>query len=232
MIGRANRALPIGSSTYASNGGTMIQILRVLLLCTTSFGLASANALLADESPAITVLVAYHSRSGHTEQMAKAAAEGVRGVSLTHVIVKRVQQVTAEELFAADAIVLGSPVYWSNMAGEVKTFIDDWQFKFGVFPEFKLKNKVGAAFSTGGQISSGKELTLLSILAAMLGNYMIVVGGGGAFGASATTEGDSTGINEQELAGARDLGERVAEITIAVRRGFELRERSSVSSGH
>ena len=145
---------------------------------------------------------------------------------------KRVQQVTAEELFAADAIVRGSPVYWSNMAGEVKTFIDDWQFKFGVFPEFKLKNKVGAAFSTGGQISSGKELTLLSILAAMLGNYMIVVGGGGAFGASATTEGDSTGINEQELAGARDLGERVAEITIAVRRGFELRERSSVSSGH
>ena len=58
----------------------MIQILRVLLLCTTSFGLASANALLADESPAITVLVAYHSLSGHTEQMAKAAAEGVRRV--------------------------------------------------------------------------------------------------------------------------------------------------------
>ena len=71
--------------------------------------------------------------------------------------VKRVQQVTAEELFAADAIILGSPVYWSNMAGEVKAFIDDWQLKFGVFPEFKLKNKVGAAFSTGGQISSGKE---------------------------------------------------------------------------
>ena len=75
-------------------------------------------------------------------------------------------------------------------------------------------------------------MTLLSILAAMLGNYMIVVGGGGAFGASATTEGDSPGIDEQELAGARDLGERVAEITIAVRRGFEFRERSSVSSGH
>ncbi len=209
----------------------MIQVLRILLLCTTSFVLASANALLADELPAITVLVAYHSRSGHTEQMAKAVAEGVRRVSPAHVIVKRVQQVTAEELFAADAIVLGSPVYWSNMAGEVKTFIDDWQFKFGVFPEFKLKNKVGAAFSTGGQISSGKELTMLSILAAMLGNYMIVVGGGGAFGASATTEGNSPGLNEQELAGARDLGERVADITISVKRGFELRRRSPVSSG-
>ena len=139
--------------------------------------------------------------------------------------VKRVKEVTAEELFTSDAIILGSPVYWSNMAGEVKAFIDDWQFKFGVFPEFKLKNKVGAAFATGGQISSGKELTMLSMLAAMLGNHMIVVSGGGAFGASATTEGDSPGIDDQELAGARDLGRRVAEVTIAVKRGFESKEK-------
>lgn len=209
----------------------MIQLLRVLLLCTTGFVLVSANGQSADELPVITVLVAYHSLSGHTEQMAKAVAEGARTVSPTHVIMKRVQQVTAEELIAADAIILGSPVYWSNMAGEVKTFIDDWQFKFGVFPEFKLRNKVGAVFATGGQISSGKELTMLSILAAMLGNYMIVVSGGGAFGASATTEGNSPGIDEQELAGARDLGQRVAEVTVAVKRGFELRGRPSASSG-
>ena len=145
-------------------------------------------------------------------------------VSHTQVVVKRVGAVTAEELFAADAIVLGSPVYWSNMAGEVKTFIDDWQFKFGVFPEFKLRNKVGAAFATGGQISSGKELTMLSILAAMLGNYMITVSGGGAFGASATTEGNSLGIDEQELAGARELGRRVADVAGAVKRGFQLQD--------
>ena len=132
----------------------------------------------ADAVAEINVLVAFHSLSGHTEQMATAVAEGARTISSAHVTVKRVHQVTAEELFSADAIILGSPVYWSNMAGEVKAFIDDWQFKFGVFPDFKLKNKVGAAFATGGQISSGKELTMLSILAAMLGNYMIVVGGG------------------------------------------------------
>ena len=134
---------------------------------------------------------------------------------------KALDESKAEELFAADAIVLGSPVYWSNMAGEVKAFIDDWQFKFGVFPEFKLRNKVGAAFATGGQISSGKELTMLSILAAMLGNQMIVVSGGGAFGASATTEGDSPGIDAQELTGARELGRRVADVAGAVKRGFE-----------
>ena len=124
------------------------------------------------------VLVAYHSMSGHTEKMAQGVLEGAKGVPGTKVLLKRVGQVTADELFSADALVVGSPVYWSNMAGEVKTFFDNWQFKFGVFPDFKMRNKVGAAFTTGGQISSGKELTMLTILAAMLGNQMIVVSGG------------------------------------------------------
>ena len=98
-------------------------------------------------------------------------------------------------------------------------FFDNWQIKFGVFPEFKMKDKVGAAFVTGGQVAGGKEVTLLTILAAMLGNQMIVVSGGGAFGASATTEGDSPGIDSKELAGAKDLGKRVAEVAWIIKRG-------------
>jgi NAD(P)H dehydrogenase (quinone) len=47
----------------------------------------------------------------------------------------------------------------------------------------------------------------------MLGNHMIVVGGGGAFGASATTEGNSPGIDEKEMMTAKELGRRVAEVT-------------------
>lgn len=137
---------------------------------------------------------------------------GAQSVSGTQVILKRVGKVTAEDLFSADAVVVGSPVYWSNMSGEVKTFFDNWQFKFGVFPEFKMRNKVGAAFATGGQVSSGKEVAMLTILAAMLGNQMIVVSGGGAFGASATTEGESPGIDKTELADAKALGVRVAEV--------------------
>ncbi|MCI1280217.1 MAG: NAD(P)H-dependent oxidoreductase [Nitrospira sp.] len=209
----------------------MIQLWRVLLLCASSLLAVPMIARAADSPPTINVLVAYHSLSGHTERMAEAVVEGARSVPQTQVVLKRVGKVTAEELFAADAIVLGSPVYWSNMAGEVKAFIDDWQFKFGVFPEFKLRNKVGAAFATGGQISSGKELTMLSILAAMLGNQMIIVSGGGAFGASATTEGESPGIDVQEMAGARDLGRRVADVAGAVKRGFESQGNRAGSSG-
>jgi NAD(P)H dehydrogenase (quinone) len=185
-----------------------------ILACTISIMLVylSLSPAWADE-PSITVLVTYHSMGGQTEKMAQGVLEGAKGVPGTKVLLKRVGQVTADELFSADALVVGSPVYWSNMAGEVKTFFDNWQFKFGVFPEWKMRNKVGAAFATGGQISSGKELTMLTILAAMLGNQMIVVSGGGAFGASATTEGDSPGIDEKEWASAKELGQRVAEVT-------------------
>lgn len=151
--------------------------------------------------------------------MAEAVVVGAKSVSGTQIILKRVGQVTAEDLFSADAVVVGSPVYWSNMSGEVKTFFDNWQFKFGVFPEFKMKNKVGAAFATGGQISSGKEITMLTILAAMLGNQMIVVSGGGAFGASATTEGESQGIDDKELAEAKALGRRVADVAKLIKAG-------------
>ena len=180
-------------------------------------GGGSGETFAEEPTPLVKVLVTYHSRSGNTERMAEAVMEGAKSVAGTEVVLKRVGQVTAEDLFSSDAVVVGSPVYWSNMAGEVKTFFDNWQFKFGVFPEFKMKNKVGAAFATGGQLSSGKEVTMLTILAAMLGNQMIVVSGGGAFGASATTEGDSPGIDNKELADARTLGQRVAEVTKLVR---------------
>lgn len=177
-------------------------------------GCSLAPTVSAEEPPAplIRLLVTYHSLSGNTERMAEAVASGAKEIPGTQVVLKRVGQVTADDLFLSDAIVVGSPVYWSNMSGEVKTFFDDWQFKFGVFPDFKMKNKVGAAFATGGQISSGKELTMLTILAAMLGNQMIVVSAGGAFGASATTEGDSPGIDNKELTDAQALGRRVAEV--------------------
>jgi NAD(P)H dehydrogenase (quinone) len=174
----------------------------------------------AAETPAsVTVLVAYHSTTGHTEKMAQGVVDGARSLPGTRAVLKRVGDVVAGDLFSADAVIVGSPVYWSNMSGDVKKFFDDWQFRFGVFPEFKMRNKVGAAFATGGQAASGKEVTMLTILAAMLGNQMIVVSGGGAFGASATTEGDSPGIDEKELASARDLGKRVAEVAWTVKRG-------------
>jgi len=197
------------------------RIISFLFLCTIflALGIGSGEVFADEPPPLVKVLVTYHSLSGNTERMAEAVADGVKSVSGAEVILKQVGKVTVDDLLSVDAVVVGSPVYWSNMSGEVKTFFDNWQFKFGVFPEFKMKNKIGAAFATGGQVSSGKEVTLLTILAAMLGNQMIVVSGGGAFGASATTEGDSPGIDNKELADAKELGRRVAEVAVRFKAG-------------
>lgn len=172
----------------------------------------------------VTVLVTYHSATGNTEKMAQGVAEGAKAVSGTSVVLKRVGDVATNDLLSSDAVIVGSPVYLGNMSGEVKTFFDNWVLKFGVFRDFKMRNKVGGAFSTGAAISNGRELTMLAILGAMLVNQMIVVSGGGpfpgqAFGASAITGPDSPGIDEKELASARDLGKRVAEVAAVVKRG-------------
>src|SRR5262249_8065393 len=87
------------------------------------------------------------------------------------------------------------------------------------FADFKMRNKVAGAFATGGATSNGKETTMTAMLEAMLINQMIVASGGGAFGASATTGPDSPGINEEELATARALGQRVAKVAAVVKRG-------------
>ena len=171
----------------------------------------------ADPQP-VTVLVTYHSATGNTEKMAQGVAEGAKAVSGTLVVLKRVGDVTENDLVSADAVIVGSPVYFGNMSGEVKTFFDNWS-KFGLFRDRKMRNKVGGAFATGASVSSGKEVTMLTIFAAMFINQMIVVSGGGGFGASASTGTDSPGIDEKELAEARDLGKRVAEVAGLVKRG-------------
>jgi NAD(P)H dehydrogenase (quinone) len=138
------------------------------------------------------------------------------------VVLKRVGEVNADDLLSSDAVIVGSPVYFGNVAGKVKTFLDNWLLKFDFFRDFKMRNKVGGAFATGGSISNGKEITMMAIFEAMLINKMIVTSAGGSFGfgASATTGPDSPGIDEKELTAARDLGKRVAEVAAANKRGL------------
>ena len=104
------------------------------------------------------------------------------------------------------------------MSGEVKTFLDSWA-KMGLFQDRKMRNKVGGTFATGASFSNGKELTMLTIQAAMVMHQMLVTSGGGGFGASATTGPDSPGIDEKELAEANALGKRIAEVAAIVKRG-------------
>ena len=166
----------------------------------------------------VSVLVAYHSATGNTEKMAQGVAEGVKSVAGANVVVKRVGEVTADDLLSSDGVIIGSPVYFGNMSGEVKSFLDGWA-KMGLFQDRKMRNKVGGTFATGSSFSNGKELTMLTIQAAMVMHQMLVTSGGGGFGASATTGPDSPGVDEKELAEANALGKRIAEVASLVKRG-------------
>ena len=199
------------------NGREFLKEAGVLLLVA-SFLLGGSPTQAADSQP-VTVLVVYHSASGNTEKMAQGVAEGAKAVSGTSVVLKRVGEVAAEDLLSSDAVIVGSPVYFGNMSGEVKTFFDNWNLKFRLSQERRMVNKVGGAFATGASISSGKEITILTIVGAMLVNQMIIVSGGGGFSASATTGPTSPGIDDNELADARDLGKRVAEVASVIKRG-------------
>src|SRR5690242_16095981 len=96
-----------------------LRFLIALTTATTLFIFGIHNEVLAQ---GVSVLVAYHSGTGNTEKIAQGVAEGARSVSGATVNLKRVGDVSADDLLASDAVILGSPVYFGNMAGEVKTF--------------------------------------------------------------------------------------------------------------
>jgi NAD(P)H dehydrogenase (quinone) len=168
-----------------------------------------------------TVLIAYHSETGHTRAMAEAVAAGVTEAGGT-ALLRSVDSVPATELLAADAIVLGTPVHNANMAAPIQDFVSRWPFE-----ERPLADKLGAAFVAGGGISAGQEATLLALIRAMLIHGLIIVGGAdwlSAFGAAAVTDEEpfvsgAQPVHERFLVKARGLGNRVVDVAARLRCG-------------
>jgi len=69
------------------------------------------------------ILIVYDSRSGNTEKMAHAVAEGVREEEI-NVVIRKVDDASVDELPDADGVILGSPVYYGLPTGKIKEFVD------------------------------------------------------------------------------------------------------------
>lgn len=70
------------------------------------------------------VLVVFHSQSGNTRAAAEVVAQGAKGVPETDVVVKEALQADKADLLSCDALAVGTPDYFSYMAGGLKDFFD------------------------------------------------------------------------------------------------------------
>ena len=150
------------------------------------------------------VLVMYHSKTGHTKELAEEIARGVQEVEGVTCIMKTVSEILTDDFVTSDGIIAGSPVYFGTMAAEMKAVFD----KF-VGIRKQMEDKIGAAFATSADPSGGKETTIMSIIQALLIYGMIIVGdpldATGHYGVSCVgTPDKSTADN------AAKLGKRVA----------------------
>lgn len=151
-----------------------------------------------------TILIVYDSEKGNTEKMARAVAEGAEKVEEAKVIVKRVDQTSLDDLLGADGIIIGSPTYFGLMSNKLKALIDKSNDIYG-----KLEGKVGAAFTSSGNVATGAETTLLSMIHVMLIHGMVVQGRSeGKHYGGAAVESPSP----EELEGCRDLGYKTATL--------------------
>jgi flavodoxin I len=97
------------------------------------------------------ILILYYSRTGNTEKMAKAVAEGAKSGS--NVEVELNYHVDAESLGSYDAILVGSPTYHHDAPIDFKNLFEEAAVR-GI----SLKGKIGAAFGSYGWSGEAPKL--------------------------------------------------------------------------
>jgi NAD(P)H dehydrogenase (quinone) len=197
------------------------------------------------------ILVLYYSSYGHVETMAYAVAEGARAEG-AEVAIKRVPELVPDEVAKAafikldqeapfadpneladyDAIIVGTPTRFGNMAAQMRNF---WDQTGPLWGTAALLNKIGSVFTSTATQHGGQESTILSTQITMLHHGMIIVGlpyayetnsemseisGGTPYGASTLAGSDgSRQPSRNELAGARHQGAHVARLAAQLERG-------------
>ena len=99
------------------------------------------------------ILILDYSRTGNTEKMAKAVAEGAK--TIQGVEVELDYNVTPETLSNFDAIIFGIPTYHHDMTVGMRNLFEEVAVK-GI----SLKDKIGAAFGSYGWSGEAPKLAL------------------------------------------------------------------------
>ena len=145
----------------------------------------------------VEVLVLYYTRHGRTEALAKAVGEGVSSVDGATTILKRVDYATVNDFLTCDAVVFGSPNYFSYMAGMMKDFFDK-----ALNIREKVEGKPAVAFTSGGGSSDSALLSLERMISSFRLNKVAE---------GVVSSGTPTG---RDLSSCRKLGEVLAKAVL------------------
>jgi flavorubredoxin len=99
------------------------------------------------------ILIRYYSRTGNTEKMAKAVAEGAKTVPKVEVELN--YYVAPETLSDFDAILVGIPTYHHDMTVDIKMLFEEAAVR-----NVNLKGKIGASFGSYGWSGEAPKLVL------------------------------------------------------------------------
>jgi len=149
------------------------------------------------------MLIVYDSRTGNTEKMAHAVAEGVE-VAGVEAVLKKVDEASVDEIPLYSGLILGSPVYYGLPTGKIKDFIDASVKHHG-----KLDGMVGGAFASAGGTHTGAETTIISLLESLMVHGMVIQGTSSAnhYGAASVGAPDDKAIGV-----CRRMGERLGNL--------------------
>lgn len=97
-----------------------------------------------------TIFIIYDSKTGNTESLARAIAEGANSFQGINVLLRKVgKKFSISELETADAIILGSPAQYATVTPEINNLIVSIK-NLCQHGKIDLNGKIGATFGSYG----------------------------------------------------------------------------------
>lgn len=120
--------------------------------------------------------VLYHSKSGHTREMAETIARGMQSVEGAEAKAFPIDALDEGWVKQSACIVLGSPIYMASISAEMKLWLETG------LPKLGLAGKIGGAFATADYVHGGGELGIHTLLDHLMVYGLLAYSGGGSFG--------------------------------------------------
>lgn len=188
------------------------------------------------------VLILYYSRHGATVGMAQHVARGVESVAGCEAVLRTVPEisevceavadsvpaqgapyVSLDDLKECDALALGSPGRFGNMAAPLKYFLEKTS---SLWLSGSLVGKPAGVFTSTSSLHGGQESTLLSMMLPLLHHGMLITGlpyaeadlistqsGGTPYGPTHVSGSDSARpLTDEEKRLCFALGKRLAQL--------------------